>query len=85
MIRLGKIDGNMMVELMMTSRKLEERSKKTVMMVTGLDYKASAEILKQADGHAKTAIVMVLAKVDAEEARQRLKSTQGFVRKALEQ
>ena len=84
MIRMGKTYGNMMVDLMMTSRKLEERSKRTVMMVTGLDYPEAAEVLLAAGGHVKTAIVMTLAGVDASEARQRLQKSQGFVRGAIE-
>ncbi|MHC4292602.1 MAG: N-acetylmuramic acid 6-phosphate etherase, partial [Planctomycetota bacterium] len=68
---------------MMNSRKLEERSKRTVMIVTGLDYEASAAVLEKADGHVKTALVMVLANVDAEEARMRLAESGGFVRKAI--
>jgi N-acetylmuramic acid 6-phosphate etherase len=83
MIRLGKVYGNMMVDLMMTSRKLEERSKRVVMMVTGLSYEEAESVLKQADGHVKTALVMTLANVDADMARQRLKEHDGFVRKAI--
>ncbi len=84
MIRLGKVYGNMMVDLMMTSRKLEERSKRTVMLVTGVDYTEAKEVLKEAGGHVKTAIVMILTNVDAKEARKRLLETDGFVRKAIE-
>lgn len=83
MIRLGKVYGNMMVDLMMTSRKLEERSKRTVMMVTGVDYETAASVLKKAGGHVKTALVMILANVDAEEARRRLAESDGFVRQAI--
>ncbi len=84
MIRLGKTYGNMMVDLMMTSKKLEERSKRTVMLVAGLDYEASAELLHAANGHVKTALVMTLAGVNMQEAQKRLKLADGFVRKALE-
>ena len=85
MIRLGKVYGNMMVDLKMTSRKLEERSKRTVMMVTGLDYSAADKVLQAAEGHVKTAIVMALGgDINAEEARRRLEKHNGFVRAALE-
>lgn len=84
MIRLGKVYGNMMVDLQMTSQKLQERSKRVVMMVTGVDYKRAAQVLKKAGGHVKTAIVMILAKVDAKEAGKRLKASDGFVRGAIE-
>jgi N-acetylmuramic acid 6-phosphate etherase len=84
MIRLGKVYGNMMVDLMMTSRKLEERSKRTVMMVTGVDYEEATAVLKQAGGHVKAALVMILANVDADAARKRLQASDGFVRGAIE-
>ncbi|MGQ9560956.1 MAG: N-acetylmuramic acid 6-phosphate etherase [Candidatus Oleimicrobiaceae bacterium] len=84
MIRLGKVYGNMMVDLQMTSRKLEERSKRTVMMVTGVSYDEAEAVLEKAGGHVKTALVMILARVDAEEARRRLARAGGFVRQALQ-
>lgn len=84
MIRLGKVYGNMMVDLQMTSQKLQERSKRVVMMVTGVDYERAAEVLVAAGGHVKTAIVMILAQVDPKEALKRLDSSDGFVRGAIE-
>ena len=84
MIRLGKVYGNMMVDLQMTSRKLEERARRTVMMVTGVDYPEADRVLNSCKGHVKTAIVMILADVDAEEAHRRLGQADGFVRGALE-
>jgi len=84
MIRLGKIYNNMMVDLEMTSKKLEERSKRTVVMVTGVDYDTAEKVLKSADGHVKTAIVMIMKNVNRDEAQQRLKAADGFVRGALE-
>jgi len=83
MIRLGKVYGNMMVDLQTTSRKLEERSKRTVMLVTGVGYEHAEEVLKQAGGHVKTALVMILAGVGAAEARRRLAASAGFVRGAI--
>jgi N-acetylmuramic acid 6-phosphate etherase len=84
MIRLGKVYGNMMVDLQMNSQKLKERSKRVVMMVTGVSYEEAEEILVRAGGHVKTAIVMILAKVDAGQAQERLKASGGFVRGAIE-
>lgn len=83
MIRSGKVYGNMMVDLMMTSRKLEERSKRTVMMVTGVDYQVASETLTQCGGHVKTALVVLLARVDPDEARDRLTRHNGLVRAAI--
>ena len=83
MIRLGKVYGNMMVDLKMTSRKLQERSKRVVMMVTGVSYQEAASALLEANGHVKTAIVMILAGIGQDEAKQKLLKNDGFVRGAL--
>ena len=84
MVRLGKVYENMMVDLQMNSRKLEERSKRTVMIVTGVDYDTASEVLLKAGGHVKTALVMLLADVDADTAREALAEADGRVREAIE-
>ncbi len=83
MVRLGKVYENVMVDLMLSNKKLQERSRRIVMMLTGLDYEASADVLDRAGGHVKTAMVMALADVDADDARILLQRSGGFVRKAL--
>lgn len=84
MIKLGKVYGNMMVDLQMTSKKLEERSKRTVMMATGVSYDEAKRYLEQAGGHVKTVLVMILGGVSTREAQKRLDEAGGFVRDALE-
>ena len=84
MIRMGTVYKNMMVDLQRTSQKLVERANRTVMMVTGVDYETATRTLDQCDGHVKTAIVILLADVDADEARRRLAAHDGFVRPAIE-
>ncbi len=82
MIRLGKVYENMMIDLQMKSRKLEERAKRVLMTAARVDYETAEKVLKQAGGHVKTAIVMIKAKVTARQARGRLKKARGFVRTA---
>ena len=84
MIRIGKVYKNMMVDLQMTAQKLVERSRRTMMMVTGLDYDAATQALEVADGHVKTALVMILAGIPKNAARQRLQNAGGFVHTALD-
>ena len=84
MIKLGKVYENMMIDLQMTNKKLVERSKRIIMTISGLSYEESSEYLKKADGHVKTALVMIKANVDVKEARMRLEKTGGFVRKAID-
>ncbi len=84
MIRLGKVYENMMLDLQLTNKKLVERAKRIIMTMTGIGYDKSAKVLEKAGGHVKTAVVMVLANVEAEDARTRLARTGGFVRPAIE-
>lgn len=84
MIRLGKVFENMMVDLMATSKKLVERSKRVIMIVTGVDYDTARETLKKAGGSVKKAILMIEAGVDARTAEKLLADSSGFVRQALE-
>lgn len=84
MIRIGKVYENMMIDLQMTNQKLVERSKRIVMIITGVTYEEAEKYLKEAKGNVKTALVMILAKVSYDEARRRLQLSDGFVRKAIE-
>ncbi len=83
MILLGKVYKNFMVDLVATSRKLEERSKRTIIMVTGVDYEKAEEVLSKAQGNVKRAIVMILGGVDRKGADKALKMANGYVREAL--
>jgi len=83
MVRLGKTYENMMIDLQMTNKKLVERSKRIVMMITGVDYEEATKYLEKANYHVKTALVMIIAEVGLEEARKRLEKADGFVRKAI--
>jgi N-acetylmuramic acid 6-phosphate etherase len=83
-VRLGKTYENMMIDLQMTNKKLVERSKRIVMMITGVEYDEATDYLNKANGHVKTALVMILANVDLDTAKDRLKKADGFVRKAIE-
>ena len=83
MIRMGKVYENMMVDLQMSAEKLVERSRRTVMLVTGLDYDSATAALHAAGGHVKSALVMILAGVDLSEAKRRLNESDGFVHRAI--
>ena len=82
-VRTGKVYENMMVDLLATSRKLVERSRRTVMIVTGCDYGAAADAIDAAGGSVKTAIVMLECDTDRDDAERRLRDAGGFVRAAI--
>ncbi len=83
-IRTGKVYENMMVDLMATSQKLVERSRRTVMTVTGVPYDAAARAIDAAGGSVKTAIVMLKRGCTRGEAERLLEASGGFVRPAVE-
>jgi N-acetylmuramic acid 6-phosphate etherase len=83
MVRMGKVYENLMVDLQPNSKKLVERGKGIVMLLTGTDY-AGAEALYQAAGRdVKTAVVMGRLGLDRGEARRRLDEAGGFIARAL--
>ena len=83
MIRLGKVYENVMVDLQLTNKKLEERAKKIVMMLAGVNYDEAGEWLNKANTHVKTALVMAIGGLSVEDAKEKLKKNDGFIRKAL--
>ncbi|HHQ4634775.1 N-acetylmuramic acid 6-phosphate etherase [Aeromonas veronii] len=84
MIRTGKVYGNLMVDVEATNAKLVERQKRIVMEATECDRGTAEQALAAADNHCKTAIVMILANISASEARERLKSSGGFISKCTD-
>ncbi|MDO4776822.1 MAG: N-acetylmuramic acid 6-phosphate etherase [Cardiobacteriaceae bacterium] len=84
MIRLGKVYGNLMVDVKPSNAKLVQRQKNIVAEATGCDEATAAEALAQAGGEAKTAIVMLLLNLDAEAARATLARHHGMIRQAIE-
>ncbi len=85
MIRLGKVYGNLMVDVKATNAKLEERARRIVMDACGCTREESIALLKQADGHAKLAILMRLAGCNAERGRLLLEKHHGHLSRAAAQ
>nr|WP_245845455.1 N-acetylmuramic acid 6-phosphate etherase [Mycobacterium arosiense] len=83
MIALGKAYGPRMVDVRATNAKVRRRAVRIVRDAAGVDEQTAATALAAADGHAKTAIVALLAGVDAAEAAARLDRARGRVRDAL--
>lgn len=84
MVKLGKTFGNLMVDLQATNNKLRARAQRIVAQACGIAPEAAARLLAQCNGEVKTAIVSHLAQVTPEQARARLRKTDGVVRKAIE-
>lgn len=84
MVRLGKTYSNLMVDLQATNAKLGERAQGIVAAVTACNRAEARELLEQCNGEVKTAIVVQNLNVSPGEARARLSSVYGHLRKALE-
>ena len=56
MIRLGKVRGNLMIDVKATNEKLKERATRIVMTVTGMDRAAAKKALRESDGRARLAV-----------------------------
>ena len=83
MIRSGKVYGNLMVDVEATNQKLVQRQINIVKQATDCDDATAQQALNACHGHCKTAIVMVLAGLNATEAKALLKQNSGFIRNAL--
>ncbi|MBN2314186.1 MAG: N-acetylmuramic acid 6-phosphate etherase [Sedimentisphaerales bacterium] len=83
MIRLGKVYGNLMVDLKATNEKLRDRSVRIVMEMTGLSRPRAARLLARAQGKVKAALVMHFRRVDLIRALAILKENGEFLRPAI--
>lgn len=79
MIKLGKVYGNLMVDLKVTNQKLADRAARLVMQLTDLDESAAKRLLSQANHEVKTAVVMHQRQVNAADARRLLQEANGFL------
>jgi N-acetylmuramic acid 6-phosphate etherase len=83
MVRLGKVYGNLMVDLKPTSEKLIERAKGIIGMLTGLSYGEAGEVFERSGRNVKVSVVMAKRGVGKEEAERLLQSADGFLARAL--
>lgn len=83
MIKIGKVYGNLMVDVEATNEKLVERQKKIVMEATDCTREEASCALRGTGGHCKTAILMILGGLEAKEAKILLSEKKGFIREAL--
>jgi N-acetylmuramic acid 6-phosphate etherase len=84
MVKLGKVYGNLMVDLQVTCQKLQDRGERILMDTLGVPREDAQRLLDAAGGHVKTAIAMQRLGVDAQEARRRLDAQGGSVARLLE-
>ena len=84
MIKLGKIYGNLMVDLMAVNEKLVDRGTRIISQITGLDYDRSKERLISSDYSVKVAIVMEIHDCNVDEAHKKIDRAGGFLSRIID-
>ncbi len=85
MVRLGKVFGNLMVDLQATNEKLRDRSLRIVMEMTNLSRSGARKLLTRAQGKVKAAVVMHFRRTNLAGALKILNECDQFLRKAIEE
>ncbi|WP_455864726.1 N-acetylmuramic acid 6-phosphate etherase [Pantoea agglomerans] len=84
MVRIGKVYQNLMVDMQATNIKLVDRACRMVCQATGCSAEEAETALKQTQYEVKTAILMVLSGIAADQAKSLLIRHKGFLRAALQ-
>jgi len=84
MIKLGKVYGNLMVDLMAVNDKLVDRGTRIIEQLTDLDYDGAQLKLFEAEKSVKTAIVMEKLNCTLNEAHEKLDNAGGFLRNLID-
>lgn len=83
MIRMGKVYGNLMVDVQATNKKLVERSKRIVCLATGVSREKAEAAIVEAGGSVKVAVTLLMIGISAVEAQELLVQAGGSVSQAL--
>lgn len=83
MVKLHKVHGNLMVDVMATNAKLRRRSVALTQRAAGCSEGEAQAALQAAGGSVKLAVLMQRTGLEAAAARQRLEAADGSLRQAL--
>lgn len=84
MVQLGKVYGNLMVDMKPSNNKLKDRAIRIVQNALHIERPEAEALYEAAGQNVKTAIVMHKTGAPADAARQALDAHQGFVRRAVQ-
>ncbi|PPA69958.1 N-acetylmuramic acid 6-phosphate etherase [Jeotgalibacillus proteolyticus] len=84
MVKMGKVQENLMVDVHASNYKLMERAKRIIMELTEANYEKAEEMLMLAGKKVKPAIVMIEADVSLEAAQKAIEESKGFMRNAIQ-
>lgn len=84
MVGIGKVFQNLMVDVLPTNEKLEERALNIIVSATDCSKEEAQQAFLAADKQVKVAIVMLLTGTDKKEAEEKLIAGKGFIRNTLD-
>ncbi len=84
MIKLGKVYGNLMVDLKTVNDKLIDRGTRIILELTDLKYNEAKTKLLSAEKSVKVALVMELLNCSLSEAKEKLKNVDGFLHRLID-
>ncbi len=84
MIKIGKVYSNFMVDVKISNEKLALRARNIIMQATGVSFEEADTALNEAGGHSKVAIVMILRKITAKQAKALLNQHKGIIRNCID-
>lgn len=84
MVKLGKVYGNLMVDVQSTNDKLVTRAKRIIMLATGVDITTAEKYLKETDYDVKLSIFMIQTNLNKEKAKKILNDNNGYIQKAID-
>lgn len=85
MIKIGKVYGNLMVDVQPSNQKLIERCKRIVCEATGVERSRAETLLEITQYDVKLAILIEKTGLDAEQASVLLQKADGYLQKAIDQ
>ena len=83
MARLGHVYENLMIDMMLTNEKLADRALRILAEASGKSVSSAKHALRAAGHDMRVALIMLKRKVEAREAKMRLRAASGDLRKAL--
>jgi N-acetylmuramic acid 6-phosphate etherase len=84
MVKLGKVYGNLMVDVQSTNEKLVTRAKRIIMLATGVDITTAEKYLKETEYDVKLSIFMIQTNLNKEKAKKILNDNNGYIQKAID-
>ncbi|NOK86219.1 MAG: N-acetylmuramic acid 6-phosphate etherase [Chloroflexi bacterium AL-W] len=83
MIKIGKVYGNLMVDVQVTNEKLARRARQLVMKITDVDEPTATTLLQESGNRVKVAIVMFKQGITASQAQAALADVDGDLRQLI--